>query len=158
MITQAITVVIAIMSADIALARDVSGRASVVDGDTIDIQGERIRFNGIDAPESRQTCLDEKSIPYRCGKAAAEALDVFLSESRPTTCRIVSRDRYKRFVGTCFRADGVDVSAWLTRHGHALDWPKYSKGAYAVDQLEAKNGRAGIWIGAFQPPWEWRKR
>ncbi len=36
----------------------VTGRASVVDGDTIEIAGERIRFNGVDAPESWQICHD----------------------------------------------------------------------------------------------------
>jgi endonuclease YncB( thermonuclease family) len=30
----------------------------VVDGDTIEIHGERIRFNGIDAPESWQRYTD----------------------------------------------------------------------------------------------------
>ena len=71
----------------------ITGRASVVDGDTIEIHGERIRFNGIDAPESWQTCIDRAGAEYRCGKAAAEALDAFLAASRPTRCDFVERDR-----------------------------------------------------------------
>lgn len=134
------------------------GRASVVDGDTIDIQGQRIRFNGIDAPETRQVCLDADRREYRCGKVAAEALNVFLAKSRPTRCDFVERDRYRRFVGNCFRADGTSVSEWMVRSGYALDWPRYSKGAFAAQQADARIHRRGIWIGLFATPWEWRKR
>lgn len=140
-----------------AHSADITGRASVIDGDTIDIQGERIRFNGIDAPESRQACKDAVGRDYRCGKAAAEALDEFLAASRPTRCEYVDRDRYKRFVGNCFRADGSSVSQWMARNGYALDWPRYSKGAYAADQEAAKAASAGIWQGTFEYPWDWRK-
>lgn len=57
------------------------GRASL-DGDTVEIHGERIRFHGIDAPESWQRCADKAGAAYRCGKVAAEALDAFLAASR----------------------------------------------------------------------------
>ena len=46
---------LALMDAPAALA-DTTGRASVIDGDTIEIRGERIRLNAIDAPESAQLC------------------------------------------------------------------------------------------------------
>lgn len=136
----------------------ITGRASVIDGDTIEIRGERVRLNGIDAPESWQRCNDESGEPYRCGKVAADALDSWLAKSRPTRCLFVDRDRYGRFVGTCFRSDGADVNAWMVRSGHALDWPKYSGGRYASDQVTAKEARAGMWIGTFMSPCEARAR
>jgi endonuclease YncB( thermonuclease family) len=139
-------------------ASNIVGRASVIDGDTIDIQGERIRFNGIDAPESRQLCKTETGQDYRCGKVAADALDKFLAMSRPTHCETLNRDRYKRFVANCYRADGASVSEWLVKTGNALDWPRYSKGAYAADQQAAQKDRLGVWSGTFELPWEWRKR
>lgn len=153
--------VLALFSAPIATAGDeaaIVGRASVIDADTIEIHGQRIRLNGIDAPESRQQCQDRAGKPYRCGKASAEALDGFLAGSRPTSCVAVDRDRYGRTVADCFRADRQNAAAWLVRSGNALDWPKYSGGRYAAEQEAAKGEGAGIWQGHFMPPWEYRKR
>lgn len=146
-------VAIALVASMPALAADtITGRASVIDGDTIEIDGERIRFNGIDAPESWQRCRDERGADYRCGKEAAFALDEWLAKSRPTRCEFVERDRYGRFVGTCFRADGYEVNRWLVETGNALDWPRYSKGAYADAQDRAKADQLGIWRGEFKEP------
>ncbi|WP_442921016.1 thermonuclease family protein [Mesorhizobium sp. Cs1299R1N3] len=134
----------------------VAGIASVVDGDTIEIHGQRIRLNGVDAPESKQYCDDAKGFEYPCGRRAAEALNAFLATSRPVHCSFVSWDRYDRFVGDCLRSDGAGLSAWMVEHGQALDWPRYSHGAYAPQQLKAEAAKVGIWAGKFQAPWEWR--
>ena len=139
-----------------AMAQTVEGRASVIDGDTIDISGERIRFNGVDAPESWQRCKDADGKEYRCGKEAAFALDEWLAASRPTRCEFVERDRYGRMVGNCFRADGASVAVWLVRNGWALDWPRYSDGEFADAQAEAEASKAGIWRGTFEQPCEAR--
>ena len=64
-------------------ARTIAGRASVIDGDTIEIHGERIRFNGIDAPEATQLCEDTGGRTYRCGARSAEALAEWLASSSP---------------------------------------------------------------------------
>lgn len=128
------------------------GRPSVIDGDTIEIAGERIRLHGVDAPESWQKCEDGDGGAYRCGKEAAVALDRFLAASRPTRCKVVERDRYQRFVGVCFRADGREVNRWLVESGNAVDWERYSKGAYADAQEAARSNGAGIWRGEFQLP------
>ena len=132
------------------------GRASVIDGDTIRIHGERVRFNGIDAPETTQLCRDGSGKSYRCGAKSAAALDDLLKRSSPTRCEFVERDRYARFVGNCFRADGTSVQELLVRGGWAMDWPRHSRGAFASFQATAKAERIGIWAGEFQPPWEWR--
>ncbi|WP_419694414.1 thermonuclease family protein [Mesorhizobium muleiense] len=134
----------------------VIGVASVIDGDTIEIHGQRIRFNGIDAPESSQPCDDVKGFRYQCGAKAAAALAEFLAASRPVHCEFVSWDRYGRYVGNCARADGVRAAGWLVEKGQALDWPKYSSGAYATQQATAKSAKRGIWAGSFQAPWDWR--
>ncbi|PZO74557.1 MAG: nuclease [Mesorhizobium amorphae] len=139
-------------------AETIAGRASVIDGDTIEIQGQRIRFNGIDAPESRQTCEDANGQPYRCGAVAADALADWLAQSSPTTCDVSGQDRYKRAIAKCQRADGEDVNSWLVRSGYALDWPRYSRGTYADEQHAAERTKRGIWQGRFELPWEWRRK
>lgn len=134
----------------------ITGVASVIDGDTIEIHGQRICVNGIDAPESRQYCNDARGFEYPCGRRSAEALDGFLTASRPLQCTFVTWDRYHRFVGDCRRADGAGVASWMVEHGYALDWPRYSHGAYAAEQARAQEMKVGLWTGSFQVPWEWR--
>lgn len=117
-----------------ASTETVAGRATVIDGDTIEIRSQRIRPHGVDAPKTSQRCRDQTAASWPCGRRAAHALDAFLAASRPTTCRIRDRDRWGRAVATCFRGDGADINAWLVREGWALDWPRYSRGAYAAAQ------------------------
>ena len=66
------------LCASTALADNFTGQASIIDGDTIEVHGTRIRLWGIDAPESNQLCRGEDSIQYRCGAKAANNLDWFL--------------------------------------------------------------------------------
>lgn len=148
---RGIAIAIGLAVAGPACGADIVGRASVIDGDTIEIGGTRIRFDGIDAPESRQTCRDADGKKYRCGQRSADALDEFLAVSRPTSCTPKGKS-YDRVVASCWRADGEDVSAWMVRHGYAVDWPRYSKGRYAAEQTEAKAARVGIWAGTFERP------
>jgi endonuclease YncB( thermonuclease family) len=52
---------------------DVTGPASVIGGDTFEVQGEQIRLHGIDAPEARQTCWDD-----RCEFPRGQRVNFFL--------------------------------------------------------------------------------
>src|SRR6516225_2766413 len=84
-----------------AIADDLIGQASIIDGDTLEIHGTRIRLWGIDAPESSQLCRDEDSSQYRCGAQAANDLDAYIAR-RPVNCMPVNLDRYGRTVATCW--------------------------------------------------------
>jgi endonuclease YncB( thermonuclease family) len=147
-----ILTVLVTMISGAALA-DIIGRASVIDGDTIEIHGQRIRLHGIDAPEKGQPCFDASGKFYRCGPAAANALDEFIGIS-PVTCRERDADRYGRIVAAC-SVRGEDIEAWLVRNGHAMAYRRYSSEYIGAEQ-EARNAKRGIWAGTAQPPWEWR--
>ncbi|WP_334539216.1 thermonuclease family protein [Bradyrhizobium sp. AZCC 1708] len=137
-----------------ALADDFVGRVSVVDGDTLEIQGTRIRLWGVDAPESSQLCRDDDSSQYRCGAQAANHLDAFIAR-RPVSCSLVNLDPYGRVVATC-SVGGTDLGEWLLRKGLALDWPQYSKGRYGGAQRDAEHSGRGIWKGSYVEPWRYR--
>jgi endonuclease YncB( thermonuclease family) len=53
--------------------------------------------------------------------------------------------------------DGADIGSEMVRQGWALDYERYSGGAYADEQKAAWVERAGLWAGEFVPPWEWRR-
>jgi endonuclease YncB( thermonuclease family) len=119
----------------------------------------KIRYEGFDRRGIRYAVREwesAKGLNYHCGATAARVLEEFLSASRPTRCKFVERDRYGRFVGDCYRADGASVAELLVLSGWALDWPRYSKGEYADEQAQARVMRLGLWAGKFTSPWEWR--
>jgi endonuclease YncB( thermonuclease family) len=118
------------------------GQASIIDGDTLEIHGTRIRLWGIDAPESSQLCRGDDSLQYRCGAKAANDLDAFIA-NRPVSCLPISLDRYGRTVATC-AVGGADLGDWLVRNGLALDWPEYSKRKYDAAQRDAERAGRGM--------------
>ncbi len=132
----------------------VSGRASVIDADTLDIHGQRVRLNAIDAPESGQKCRDPSGRLFRCGAMAANALDQFIA-GNPVACKGDSRDRYHRLVANC-TVRGQDIQLWLVESGYAFAFRRYST-AYVGAEAVARRNRAGLWAGAFVYPWDWRK-
>lgn len=97
-----------------AAAADLTGRASIIDGDTLEVHDQRIRLFGIDAPESRQTC-EADGQTYRCGQQAALALADHVGQ-RTVACEQRDIDRYGRIVAVC-RAGGEDLNGWLVSQG-----------------------------------------
>lgn len=131
------------------------GRASVIDGDTLEIRGERIRLHGIDAPESGQLCTDADGRRYRCGQWSAFGLANAIGTAT-VTCTGRSIDRYGRLIAVC-RANGVDLNALQVRTGRALAYRRYSRD-YAAAEDRARAGRVGMWQGDFEAPWDYRRR
>ena len=135
-----------------AAAATLTGKADIVDGDTIKVGGIPVRLYGIDAPEGRQTCKRDGKI-YGCGKQATKALANLIA-GQSVQCEIVGRDDYARALGVCTVAD-TELNRTMVRDGWALAFVKYSD-RYAADQVAAEAAKAGLWAGSFVKPWEWR--
>ena len=134
----------------------INGVPRVVDGDTIDIAGERVRLKGIDTPERAQRCQGATGLPYLCGQTATKALENLIG-GRSVLCEVESRrDRYGRAIGACHTPDGVDVAEWLVRNGLGLAYRKYSK-RYVTSEETARSARRGMHAGSFVAPWDWRR-
>lgn len=104
---------------------DLTGVASVVDGDTIEIHGQRIRLHGIDAPESSQLCVRPTGERWRCGQQASFALADRI-ERATVSCQPGDRDRYGRIVAICFKGN-EDLNRWMVASGWAVAFRRYSE-------------------------------
>ncbi len=136
----------------------VAGVARVIDGDTIAIGLVRIRLEGIDAPETEQTCgrgtLGKWLLGgWSCGKAATSYLRR-LVEGRSVRCESRGKDAYARMLGLCTIED-VDINAQMVREGLAWAFVKYSQ-RYVEVENEARAAKRGIWQGEAKPAWVWR--
>ena len=132
---------------------EVSGQARMIDGDSLEIGGTRVRLFGIDAPERGQSCREEGKL-WICGGLARVRLEERISR-RTVVCEERDRDRYGRIVAVC-RAGGEDLNAWMVSEGWALAYRRYSE-AYVEEEARAKAAQQGIWRGDFVPPWDWRQ-
>ena len=134
----------------------VTGRAHVTDGDSLEVAGVRVRLFGIDAPERDQDCQDANGKTYSCGRAASRALAAAIG-GRDVTCTPVEVDQYNRDVAVCTAGD-LDLGDAMVRGGHALDYPRHSRGRYGAAEREARNARRGMWAGTFERPAAWRQQ
>jgi len=125
----------------------------VVDGDTIHLNGEKIRFTGIDTPELKQTCIKEGVINL-CGVTAKEILIVKIGDNK-VECISEGKDQYKRTLAECFVND-ESLSSYLVRSGYAFAFRKYSK-KFIPDEDYAKDNKMGMWSMQFEYPWDYRR-
>lgn len=131
----------------------VSGPARVVDGDTLVIGETRIRLEGIDAPESAQTCGRRWFGTWPCGQDATDHL-VRLVRDRLVQCDNLGTDAYGRMLGIC-RTEGLELNADMVRNGLAWAFIKYSSRLVEAE-AGARALRVGIWQGDATPAWVWR--
>ena len=131
-----------------------SSEIKIIDGDTIHIDGEKIRFSGIDTPELKQTCITNKKIIF-CGMEAKNLLTKIIN-NRDVNCISEGKDQYKRTLAECFVGD-LSISRYLVREGYAFAYRKYSK-KFVKDEEFAKESNKGMWSMSFEYPWEYRKK
>ena len=121
----------------------VKGKARIIDGDTIEINKEKIRFGGINSPE-------RKEIGYRLAK---DKLIEKIADNTVTCVREKNKDKYQRTVAECF-IDLENLSSFMVKNGYACDYVYYSKGKYAKEQKYAKTNKLGVWKMKFNTSWE----
>ena len=147
------------------IAEEISGVPKIVDGDTIHINDNKFRLEGIDAPEIRQQCQKESvkisSIigltfykDYSCGKVSKEKL-IRKTRKSKIKCIFTTKDRYNRYIATCYK-EKINLNQWMVRNGYAIAYRRYSK-KYVPDEDFAKENKLGLWQGKFMNPEKWRK-
>lgn len=125
--------------------------AFVSDGDTLVLNGKTFRLDGIEAPQTDQTCLDEQGAVWRCGIDARNSLTAHIG-GRNIRCDDAGPDAVyrKRRLGTCWaEGDTSSLNQWLVREGWALvdtNW------RFKADERDARDSRKGLWKGCFVSP------
>lgn len=150
------SVLVALVLVGVALVAEryipaLTGAVRLADGDSLELGGQRIRIEGIDAPELHQNC-GTPNTEWACGRRAKEALQKII-EAGEVTCRPVDQDRYGREVSIC-EVGGRDLGRAMVEQG----WAVATGIAYADEQRVARAARRGIWAGPFEMPAEWRAR
>lgn len=120
---------------------DVGGAARVIDGDTLDLAGTRVRLFGIDAPELSQHCEGPHG-DWPCGLWARDRLRHLVAD-QPVRCQGDSRDRYGRLLARCW-AGPHELGAAMVGDGAALAFRRYSL-AYVEEEARARVGARGLW-------------
>lgn len=138
----------------LALAADrIEGQVNVIDADTWDVGIVRVRLHGIDAPELKQNCRDERGASWSCG-AWATRLVRQQFQGKSARCVPLDRDRYGRIVARCVVED-LDAAEQIVLSGLAFAYRDYSD-AYVVAEKKASSRRLGLHASQIQLPWVYR--
>ena len=143
-------------------AVDIEGFPRIIDGDSLEINENKIRLLGIDAPEKKQTCKKPYLVilffsfqkSYECGLLAKKELKKFIKKNK-IRCISNDKDRYGRYLSTCYLKN-TDINGWLVKNGYAIAYKKYSR-KYILDEQYARKNKLGLWRGTFMEPEKWRR-
>jgi endonuclease YncB( thermonuclease family) len=135
----------------------ISGKAFVLDGDSLKVAKKDIRLFGIDAPEYSQKCFDKKNKEYACGQASKEFL-IQLVGGKKIECFYAIKDKYQRYLSKCF-VNNISINEELIKNGMAIIY-NFTESDEKMDKLEnqAKTNEIGIWQGTFELPKNYRKK
>lgn len=132
--------------------------ARVADGDTLTVEGRKIRLANIDAPELHQPCT-RYGVSWPCGEEAKKAL-ARLVEGRDIWCVSQDTDQYGRSAAECsLIKDGekTSINGAMVRDGWALAYREFSV-FYLGHEALARAEKKGVWNGDIEAPWDWRKK
>lgn len=134
----------------------ITGRAAVIDGDTIIIASHHIRLYAIDAPEKSQFCATGDGAQSACGEAAAAYLREIIGRKHVSCAPVTPADQYGRIVARC-AVKGQDLGRSMVQAGHALAYRRYGRD-YIEDENQAREQKRGLWAEQFEAPWTWRHK
>jgi endonuclease YncB( thermonuclease family) len=136
----------------------IKGFVIISDGDTIKVNGSKIRLYGIDAPELKQKCYSNK-VKINCGIEAKAKIAEIISDNE-VFCSELDTDKYNRTDGNCYFIDKagkkINIGQKMVTSGYALAYKTYSM-RFVLNELYAKITMSGIWMYQFKKPWLWRK-
>jgi endonuclease YncB( thermonuclease family) len=131
-----------------------AAEATITDGDTLLLNGQSYRLDGVNAPETDQACLDEKGGVWPCGIEAREQLKKFVGK-RDVRCDGKQFDTVyrKRRIGMCWvEGETLSLNQWLVVSGWAVNREPYAKKRFKADEDDARDNARGLWKGCFAPP------
>jgi len=131
----------------------ISGKANIIDGDSLKIKGYEMRLLDLDAPEYKQYCQDANNDKYACGKESMAYLKR-LAKDATLDCYISGRDYYNRLLATCFKGK-LNINSKLVESGWAIRYNNESN--YYKAEQKAKADKTGIWQGKFITPKQYRR-
>lgn len=132
---------------------EIVGVIRVIDGDSFEVAGVKIRLHAIDAPETGQICQTTEGADWACGGWITRAVaDRYAGKE--AQCQAVDTDRYGRTVAKC-TALGEDVGGWLVREGYAFAYAKYGDDYVDVERQAAASNQ-GLHAVRLQSPAAYR--
>lgn len=136
------------------------GIPRVIDGDTLEMNGKKIRLYGIDALEKSQQCTDVNGYVWDCGKEAKRYLENLVNDTNILCVRVHKSerhtDKYGRLVSICYTGDLQSINAAMVRSGYAVAFREFSS-LYIEEEVKAKKKKNGMWSSQFELPGEARK-
>jgi len=128
-------------------AISVMGQFQAVDGDSLILNGQRFRLEGIDAPELDQQCT-KSGVKWPCGRDARDHLARLISNG--LTCEGGERDAWDRILVICTHGAN-EVNRTMVADGFAVSYGRY----WQVER-DARIAARGIWAGEFTHPRAYR--
>jgi endonuclease YncB( thermonuclease family) len=138
-----------ILRLDTIGTRQSAGSPVIIDGDSLELAGVRIRMKGIDAPEMGQSCAG-KTGPFECGREARAYLRRLVGTSQ-VSCEGWQYDKYQRLLAEC-KAGLKSLNREMALSGWAVSY-----GGYGAEEAAARKAKSGLWAGTFDQPQDWRK-
>lgn len=139
----------------LAPPEDLTGRATVLAGDRLRVDGEIIKLSGVIAPDVNQPCFKANGRRWACSTSAQRALDR-LVRGRLVSCKPTASDDAGVTLATCAIGED-DIAGKLTRGGHVFAASGMFS-SYRADEDLARAAKIGLWQGETVHPEDWRAR